>query len=596
MGARGAKNDARVAIFVAAGRNRHHCVADRNSMGRVLLCAAVLLAGAPARAQNAGESRWLFVPVFASAELRDGPAPTDLTAPWEAAMQGATDKVVLNSSAASLVEAKHSSEPVRIDPDRLSELERTIDAGQNHLAMAERKKAAKAMQEVQALSAAERDFLRREPMRARKLFDICMMTVSLLLREKQQGEAEKQLAACADAGPGFFPPQKRVPPDLQELVRLELERRKQSPSGALTVTSTAAGCAVRLNGSVVGSTPAKFEHVPVGIVHVQIECDASTPGRTHALTIEVGDNHLDVDPAIEAALRTRDALWFEFATDAIRQHARSGIQELLTHVLERPRIVLLLIDKQRANVTVKPIADFAQRGGLSALRFAGGAYDSTALSAAVRELRAAFPAPPPPRRVNPQVQFVPATAVPAAPTSSQVVETTEWPEVVVSATGIVVGVSGFIASWVLYAQRQSQRLELQDAVDSGARESFAAKGTWTVTAGAIGAVSLSVAVPFLLPEAKHMPTWAWVAGASGVAIALVGLGYSLFGEHCGLVVGELPSECRRVTADVTFGPLVALHALPFLAIPTTYVIRGWTRPSGLQVSFEGGLLSARGQF
>jgi hypothetical protein len=170
----------------------------------------------------------------------------------------------------------------------------------------------------------------------------------------------------------------------------------------------------------------------------------------------------------------------------------------------------------------------------------------------------------------------------------------------------VVGAGGLAVGWVLYALRQDMRREplpSNPLVDVFA--TFSSRGAAALASGAAGAVILTLSDYFWLPDATSIPAWAWVAGGLGGGAALTGLGFALFGTHCGLRVDGEPfrSSCSSFAADTTFGPLVAMHGLPLLGIPLSYAIRTWLRPDGVDVSVHvatfpahGAELSIRGAF
>lgn len=569
---------------------------------RVVLCVVLLLSAAVAHAQGAGEPRWLFVPV-STGELPARTPPAALTAAWEAAMRSEGEQVIANESAGSLVEARHSSEAIRVDNKRLQELVRIVDKGQQKLSRSQRQEAQDALQ---AVSDPEREFMLRDPALAQKLFDVCMMTAAILVGEKKSAEAATHVNECAESFPGFFPPKRKGPPALQDLVARVQKQHQQEPSGTLSVTSEPPGCAVRLNGGVVGTTPATIANVAVGIVHVQIECDPQTPGRTHAMTIGVGDNRLAVDAILEAALHTRDGLWLSFASDDTRRRQARGVGQSLAHVLGDPRVVLLVLEGGGDNMIVRAVPLFASEAALKPVHWQTIGGDDIALRANVRALRGAFPqpqkpSPPPvPTRLGPElVEATPevSTQPEGGLQSTPIVQHSSWPSIVAGASATVVGVASIAFAWAAYAQRQPLRLELRAVVDPTTRADFDARGTWVIGAGAIGSIALTAAVPFLLPKASNVRTWAWVIGGLGVAVVGTGIGYSIFERHCAPAAGVTESGCRRFTADGTFGPLVSLHGLPLLGVPATYLIRQWQQPSsGIQLGLEGGVFSVRGSF
>jgi ABC-type cobalamin transport system permease subunit len=132
-----------------------------------------------------------------------------------------------------------------------------------------------------------------------------------------------------------------------------------------------------------------------------------------------------------------------------------------------------------------------------------------------------------------------------------------------------------------------------------------------------GALLLSISDYFWPPDAEAVPAWAWVAGGLGVVVVGTGIAISAATAECvgadvmpqagmaGVAEGEAvqPTPCLQYTTDPSgiFGPMVALHGLPLIAIPISYAIRAGLRAPGTQVSLEspaggGFMLKLRGTF
>ena len=88
-----------------------------------------------------------------------------------------------------------------------------------------------------------------------------------------------------------------------------------------------------------------------------------------------------------------------------------------------------------------------------------------------------------------------------------------------------------------------------------------------------------------------MPTWAWVAGGAGGALALGALGWAAFGKHC--EISDSLAFCRTTFSDPLFAPMLALPALPLLSLPIMYAIRERVPMQDAQVSFSLGDAAAR---
>jgi hypothetical protein len=116
---------------------------------------------------------------------------------------------------------------------------------------------------------------------------------------------------------------------------------------------------------------------------------------------------------------------------------------------------------------------------------------------------------------------------------------------------------------------------------------------------ALGALLLTAAEPILV-SGDGVPPAAWVLAAGGLALVGTGIGFG-FADHCEPRVSSTPrgdAPCGFVN-DVTFGPLLALHGLPLLALPAMYGLRQlFGSESMTVVGFDGsgGHLFVRGAF
>jgi hypothetical protein len=91
-----------------------------------------------------------------------------------------------------------------------------------------------------------------------------------------------------------------------------------------------------------------------------------------------------------------------------------------------------------------------------------------------------------------------------------------------------------------------------------------------------------------------VPTWAWLVGGLGGAVAVGALGWAVFGEHCDL--SDERALCSSTMSDELFAPLLAVQGLSLLTVPIMYALkpRGSVRvalgPNGaLQLSWSGTL-------
>jgi hypothetical protein len=174
-----------------------------------------------------------------------------------------------------------------------------------------------------------------------------------------------------------------------------------------------------------------------------------------------------------------------------------------------------------------------------------------------------------------------AATLPAAPIlqdSGPVRDTLARQNTTAAGAFAAVGVVGLATGWVFYAMRDSLRLELWEIGLSGAQgfeqskfQSFQARGGIALGAAGAGALALSLAQYFWLPDEEPVPTWAWVASGVGGAVALGALGWAAFGQHC--EVTERLAFCRSTLSDPLFAPLLAIQSVPLLSLPLMYSVR-----------------------
>jgi hypothetical protein len=139
---------------------------------------------------------------------------------------------------------------------------------------------------------------------------------------------------------------------------------------------------------------------------------------------------------------------------------------------------------------------------------------------------------------------------------------------------VVVGTGALVTGWVLYGQRYSIRSrDYGGVVPYETTDHFERLGTGVLVAGAFGAGLLMAAEPFLVSD-DGIPGAAWVLAAGGLALAGAGFGFGL-AHHCEpkLASQQVSGASCGFVNDATFGPLLALHGAPLLALPAMYWLR-----------------------
>jgi hypothetical protein len=547
------------------------------------------------------EGSWLFVPVLAS------PLPANinvaqLSAAFEAEMRSAGMDVLANTDAARSFEARHSSEPVRLDSDEMTRLLRSVGQAARHLALGDLPQAQQAMEGVYALSGPARDYLNREAARARKIFDTCLMTAYLWERDHQSAQALRQMLECSRSFPGFRPEGRAYPPELREVFEQAKQQLNQLPATTLFVTSKQErSCGVRLNGIELGKSPMSFSDVRAGITRVQLECEPGAAGRIHTLELKAGENKLSVDSAFDAAVHSNGALWLSYRDEAERGRHADADSETIRQVMGVTRTVQLLVDGSNyPRVRLRVVFDTPRE--LATLSYsAGEGYSHEAVVAAVKALAGA--ARPQPMAAVTSIDSgaveldaepvqAPKDAAPAAQ-GAELDEQALVPGIVLAA----LGVGGLATSWVLYAQKQNiRRMPWPDTdeIPSSEISDYNTRGVVALSVAGAGSLLLSVSDYFWLPNDPSVPALAWVAGGVGTAVGLTGLGFYIWGTQCPRFTATVdsPLACRNFSADKIFGPLLAMHGLPLVAVPLSYALRAALRPTGVEVSVSVGPIQA----
>jgi hypothetical protein len=195
------------------------------------------------------------------------------------------------------------------------------------------------------------------------------------------------------------------------------------------------------------------------------------------------------------------------------------------------------------------------------------------------------PAPP---RVSQTVAAptAPVEPQPEPPAEPSVDDQSVVPGVILA----VLGAGALGTGWVFYSLRQDIRLlPLENDLSVVDLDNFHNHGSASLALAGLGAALLAVSEYFWLPNDTGVPVWAWPVGALGVAVGVVGVALATLGPNCELREDDrVRVSCQSFTSDLYFGPLIAMHALPLLAVPISYALRAAVRPSDVEVSLQWG--------
>jgi hypothetical protein len=581
--------------------------ADGGWLALLLVCA--LFSPAPAQAQSRtarADERWLIVPVLSGPLPRDIDAAS-LTRAFEVELRATGQSVLPSDDAASLLESRHSTKPVKLSEEELNRLNRSISQASRHLAFGEVTQAQQAIEPIYALSGPARDSLNRDPRRARSIFDVCTTTAYLMERQGQHAPALRQMLECARSFPGFRPDSRSSPPELHEVFEHAQHQLGQEQSSSLIVQGKGArGCLVRLNGLELGKAPFNLGDLHAGIARVQLECQGE-PGRIHVLDARPGENRVEIDPAFDAALHSRDAVWLEYDDDDERARRADADLSALQRVLGVSRTVALFIDgTDRLRVRVHPL--FAAPRAERTLSFSLGAgYRSPGVAETVAALRGATSPQPmaaedsasnsasdePPLRLQPP---------PSAAGKPELATGAGEQNVGTGVFFALLGTGALTAAWIQFAVRVNDSESLfgsMTGVTLDTKRRDAVVGG--VIMGLAGGASLLFAVSeyFWLPEDAGVPTWAWLMGGLGAAGVVTGIAFFAARPNCELSAinnGPTPflPACTSVIGNNIFGPLLAITSVALLTIPIAYALRLAARPSPSPLALSIAPLDANG--
>ena len=165
-----------------------------------------------------------------------------------------------------------------------------------------------------------------------------------------------------------------------------------------------------------------------------------------------------------------------------------------------------------------------------------------------------------------------------------------------------VGTSAMLASWVAWQRYRELDTELDeiivgDPAYAGIESDRDTFGTVAIVSTASGSALFAAGAPLWLPRRRDVPWWGWSAGAVGVAA--VGVGIPLWASHLSREPAPCPAEneppCERPRSTVPLGPMLVSQGASLMAIPLTFLIRGWTGPD-VEASGTFGVHAAPGGF
>lgn len=560
---------------------------------------AGLLVAASASAQT--ERPWLVLPVDVEGQVELDEQLAKRVQELLAA-RGA-DAIELTTAARSF-ETQVSAPPATLSEQSVEQWQRLSDGAVRDLAKEDYSQALAKLEPALSRSKEAVEELNRDPARARRVLDTCLYMVRAVLARDDDEVALRAARDCRRLVPRAEPSPYMHPPAVTKVLT-EIDAQQVRQTGGLRIDSVPSGCSARINGVLLGDTPVAFDGLFPGAYRVQVECDAGTRGRIHSVTIGAGRLERVVNARFDAAVVSRPILRlaYERRGDAEAERftdARSVSRGATTGtivLMSKPDPDTLLLERigSVSDGVADPVA-FAQLGhgphgvsnsalkkGVDALvdgrcvdltrrraeeLTCPGATEATVGGETLEEATVAevpvAEASVPGRR--PRGQFIAGTSLAAA------------------------GLAGLAAGYALLAPRARAAEDWTAAVDGGA-EGRSSQQQWIDLRGYIlatssfGALSLTAAMPLVLPNRAKTPWWAWLSGGVGVGLAAFSVAYGLTAPaepdaSCtqATLDPDVPRGCIEHSERTTLALLTGLTAAPLITMPLVYLFRNVRRP------------------
>ncbi len=571
-------------------------------MRLILVVAALWLAGLPTGLAQSED--WFVLPTATDDEV-GWMQPTVSKVSRELRKQGIG--VWSSVQATRRFEQRGSSPPAELTASAIEAWSALSEAAVRQLANGEYSTALAQLEEAQGLSGTALEELNRDPKRARTVLDTCLYMVRALLETGDEAGAKAQAEACVRMVPGTAPTRYMHPPRVS-IVYDEALEAGPSHGSSLLVESEPSGCALRVNGVLVGETPHDMTHLYPGEYRVQVECSASTLSRVHRVRVARGRTTLFVFAHFDRAVRAKPILHLRYdepqnedqrARDA-REFART-LPAGAVLLASRPTpdsLELRLIRGTRKDSAFVRIGsassgpDTSQVVEATATLLAGECRDFTGakpvafdcstgqaeLSLAGGSKNDRITEPRPPRG-----QFISGLTLASLGTAS-----------LLTGYGLMLARSSAGDDWNA------------DPGSLGAHGTWLNIGTGVIISGSASSAMLVTAMPLVLPYKSKTPWWAWLSGGLGLGFTAGAIASALTADPkppSSCSVNNLnPQPCVSRAKRTDLAIMLGVTAAPLLTMPLVYLFRKEEKkpkvalsPS-IDVNRSGGAFGVRGVF
>jgi hypothetical protein len=373
----------------------------------------------------------------------------------------------------------------------------------------------------------------------------------------------------------------------------------------LLIESEPSGCAVRVNGVLVGETPTEMADLYPGEYRVQLECD-SAAGLVHMVDVPPGNTSLFVFDDFDRALRFEPVLHLQYEGPPGPQRRARDAREL-ARVL--PASAVVLVSLAEAGVLDLRLATGTQIGAALARVKTGATGPNTAaiISATAtllaRECKDFTGTEPIAVDCNSGQPLAPTVTAPTAadlrPPHAQFVS-----GLVLASVGTASLLTGY---GLLIARRFAGDDWVSDPASLDAHDKWQSLGTGSIAMGTAGAGLLVTAMPLVLPYEAKTPWWAWVSGGVGLAAAASSIALAITADpkppdSCSSV-GLDPEPCVNGGQQIDRAILLGVTAAPLLTMPLVFLLRKVEKKDkatsvapSILASRQGASIGLRGEF
>jgi hypothetical protein len=491
-------------------------------------------------------------------------------------------------------EAAQSAEPPAIDDDELDHWLSLSRAAIRQLARTDYVGARASLLEAHTLPDRAAVTLDREEARARQVLDTCLYEVRAFVETHEDAHAAARALECRQLVPRIAPSPYNHTPEVAQLLDQVDRALSATPIGALQVVSEPEGCAVRLNGVVVGATPYTSASIAPGTYGVQVECEGAR-GRVHVVTVGEAARTIVVDPRFDAAVRSDALLRLAYATTAIADERRLRDAVRLATSLEADEVWLLSLEAgdvvrlDRVIVSSSTPLASVRANGLAGL----GAAVASLTQAHSEDRTGADPIA--------LVRWRGGAISEGHVEASFAWGRADW-EVGVGVALGVVALSAFATSLAL--ADDDGRLGLASASTPlsalaylPTRDAWEAQRTTSWAFGLAGGAIGTLAVSLAMEEEHGIPWWSWALSGAGLVGALTGA--TLIGTSTSCGIDQPSLTCVAGSQNVDLGVSALGMSLPLLSVPFVFlareVVRGGVIPS-IEVTGQSAMLRAAGTF